>query len=136
MHVYAALLRNRRFALVWGGATVSTFGDGAAWVALSWAVLRLDGSARGLGWLVFAYTAPVVIGGLVAGRLLDRFDRRRLLIVDNMVRGAVMAAVPVLYSTGELHIWHLYGAAAVYGVLKMFPLAGIPRHSRVFCWRS
>src|SRR5262249_20904362 len=126
MHIYTALLRNRRFAMVWGGATISTFGDGAAWVALSWTVLRMDGSAGGLGWLVFAYTAPVVIGGLVAGQLLDRFDRRRLLIIDNLVRGGVIAAVPILYATGELRIGHLYGAAAVYGLLKMFPLAGIP----------
>jgi MFS family permease len=44
--------------------------------------------------LAAAYTAPVAVGGLLAGGLLDRFDRRRLLAADNLARGLAFATVP------------------------------------------
>jgi MFS family permease len=126
VRVYVALLRNRRYRLVWAGATVSILGDGAAWVALSWTAYSVSESAADVGGLLVAYTAPVVVGGPLVGVLLDRFDRRRLLIADNLVRAAAMLAIPLLYAAGSLRLWHLYAAAGVYGLLKMFPLAGIP----------
>lgn len=126
MRVYATLLRNRRYRLVWGGATLSILGDGAAWVALAWTAYRVNESAADVGGLLVAYTAPVVVGGPLVGLLLDRYDRRLLLVVDNLVRAAAMAAVPALHAAGSLRLWHLYVAAGVYGLLKMFPLAGIP----------
>jgi MFS family permease len=124
--VYLALLRNRRYALVWGGSTLSIVGDGAAWVALAWTAYQVNESPSDVGALLVAYTAPVIVGGPLVGILLDRFDRRRLLVVDNLVRAAAMALVPLLHVAGALQLWHLFVAAAVYGLLKMFPLAGIP----------
>jgi MFS family permease len=126
VRVYLALLRNRRYRLVWGGATLSVVGDGAAWVALAWTAYRVDESLADVGALLVAYSAPVVVGGPLVGVLLDRFDRRRLLIADNLVRAAAMAVVPLLHALGALRLWHLFVAAALYGLLKMFPLAGIP----------
>ena len=126
MRVYLRLLRNRRYRLVWGGDALSILGDGAAWVALSWTAYQVNESATDVGALLVAYTAPVLVGGPLVGVLLDRFDRRRLLVADNVVRGAAMGAVPLLYAADALELWHLYVAAALYGLLKMFPLAGIP----------
>jgi MFS family permease len=124
--VYRRLLRNRRFGLVWLGSTISTLGDGAAWVALAWTAYQVNESAADVAALLVAYTAPVVVGGPLAGVLLDRFDRRRLLIVDNLVRAAAMGAIPLLHALGSLQLWHLFAAAVAYGLLKMFPLAGVP----------
>jgi MFS family permease len=126
MGVYLALLRNRRYRLVWGGATLSIVGDGAAWVALAWTAYQVEGSASHVGALLVAYTAPVIVGGPLVGVLLDRFDRRRLLVIDNLVRAGAMGLIPLLHAVGALRLWHLFVAAAVYGLLKMFPLAGIP----------
>ena len=126
MAPYIRLLRHRRYRLLWFGATLSTLGDGAAWVALAWTVLQLEGSASAVGLLLVAYTAPVVVGGPLAGLVLDRFDRRRLLVADNLVRGVATAAVPLLYAFGLLRVWQLFAAAGLYGFLKMFPLAGVP----------
>jgi MFS family permease len=126
VHVYIRLLRNRRYRLLWGGDTLSNLGDGASWVALAWTGYELRGTAGAVGALLVAYSAPVLIGGPLVGILLDRFDRRRLLIADNLLRGVGMAAVPLLYAAGWLRFWHLFFAAALYGLLKMFPLAGVP----------
>ncbi len=124
---YLRLLRRRRdFALLWVGATLSVLGDGLTWLALVWLVFELGGSAPDVGLLVFAYTAPVVVGGLLAGLLLDRFDRRRVLIADNAVRGLAVATIPVAAALGALQPWLLYVVAIVYGFFNMISLAGIP----------
>ena len=126
MRAYARLLRNRRFALLWSGATLSLFGDGLTWVSLVWLAYELGGSTVEVSILAACYTAPVIIGGLAAGILLDRFDRRRLLMVDNAIRGLAMASVPVAAAAGVLGVGQLYAVAAVYGLLYMVSLAGFP----------
>jgi MFS family permease len=93
---YLAALANRDFRALWTGATLSTFGDGMTFVALTWLVYERTGSPILLGWLAVAWTAPVVVGGLVAGILLDRFDPRRVLMLDTLARGLVMAYVLTL----------------------------------------
>lgn len=120
------LLRRGPFALLWAGATVSTTGDAMSWVALVWLVYRQRGQAGDVAALAVAYTAPVAVGGLLAGRLLDRFDRRRLLAADNLVRGLAYLTVPVAAALGVLTLTHLYLVAACYGLLKMVSLAGFP----------
>jgi MFS family permease len=120
------LLRRGPFALLWAGATVSTTGDAMSWVALVWLVYRQRGQAGDVAALAAAYTAPVAVGGLLAGSLLDRFDRRRLLAADNLARGLAFATVPVAAALGQLTLTHLYLVAACYGLLKMVSLAGFP----------
>lgn len=126
MDAYARLLRNRRFALLWSGATLSLFGDGLTWVSLVWLAYELGGTTVEVSILAACYTAPVIIGGLGAGVLLDRYDRRRLLMLDNAIRGLAMASVPVAAAAGALTIGQLYAVAAVYGLLYMVSLAGFP----------
>jgi MFS family permease len=75
---------------------------------------------------MLCYTGPVVGGGLLAGSLLDRFDRRAVMVADNLIRGAAVALVPVLHALGLLALWHIYAIAAVYGSLMMISLAGGP----------
>jgi MFS family permease len=60
------------------------------------------------------------------GPILDRFDRRRTLIVVNGFLGVVVASVPILHHLGRLHTWHLFVVAGLYGLLKMANLAGVP----------
>ncbi|HLF02414.1 MAG TPA: MFS transporter, partial [Anaerolineales bacterium] len=83
-------------------------------------------SAEALGWLMLCYTGPVVVGGLIAGWLLDRFDRRWVILSDNLVRGVAVALIPLLNAVGRLELWHVYAVAAVYGFLMMISLAGGP----------
>ena len=117
-------LSNALFRRVWIGATVSAAGDAASWIALVALVLaRPHGSVAVLAGL---YTAPVAVGGLLAGWALDRYDRRWLLAGDSLLRAAVFATVPVAAVLGDLRVTQLYLVAAVYGSLKMISLAGFP----------
>ena len=126
MRSYLRLLRNRPFAELWLGSTISSMGDALTWVALVWLVLSRTGSPRAVGGLVIVYTAPVLAGGFLMGSALDRFDRRRFLIGVNAVLGCAVASVPIASALGTLHVWQLYAVAAAYGLLKMANWAGVP----------
>jgi MFS family permease len=123
---YRQIFQNRSFRLFWSGFSFSVLGDAMTRVALIWFVYETTESAEALGWLMLWYTGPIVVGGLLAGSLLDRFDRRKVMIADNVVRGAAVALVPLLYAAGRLAVWHVYAVAAVYGLLMMISLAGGP----------
>jgi MFS family permease len=123
---YRQIFQNRSFRLFWIGFTFSVLGDAITHVALTWFVYETTRSAEALGWLMLCYTGPVVVGGLLAGSLLDRFDRRKVILVDNVIRGAGVALIPVLYALGQLALWHIYAVAALYGLFMMISLAGGP----------
>ncbi|WP_433175530.1 MFS transporter [Actinoallomurus sp. CA-150999] len=125
MRDYAAVLAGRDFRRLWLGASLSTVGDGMTLVALSWLVLDRYGTAL-LGLLAVCATAPVFVGGLVAGPLLDRFDKRTVLAADSVIRGVVVASVPITAAAGRMPSWLPFAVAAVYGLLKMVPMAGVP----------
>jgi MFS family permease len=126
MRRYLQLLRQRDFALLWGGATVSALGDGMSFVALLWLLLERGGTATDVGWLAAVHTAPVVIGGIATGVILDQFDPRKVLAVDNAIRGLTVASVPIASALGVLTTAQLFVVAAVYGLLFMTSAAGIP----------
>ena len=123
---YWRLLRRRDYALLWGGATISALGDGMSFVALVWLVIERGGGAADVGWLSAIYTAPVIVGGLAAGIVLDRFDRRWVIAADNLVRGLAIASVPIADALGVLSTGHLFVVAAIYGLLFMTSIAGLP----------
>ena len=123
---YVRLFAIASFRRFWLGFALSSVGDAMARVALIWYVLEQTDSARAVGFLTLAYTGPILIGGLVAGVLLDRYDRRKVMAIDNLARGAAMLLIPLLHLTGQLEVWHAYVAAGVFGSLMMISLAGSP----------
>jgi MFS family permease len=123
---YRQVMALRSFRLFWTGFTLSVLGDSMSRVALTWFVYELTDSDQALALLSLTYTGPVLLGGFAAGWLLDRFDRRQVLMLDNFVRGAVFALIPLLYALGTLELWHIYAVSTVYGSLMMISLAGTP----------
>jgi MFS family permease len=126
MRRYIDLLRQRDFALLWGGATISAVGDGMSFVALLWLLIERGGTPADVGWLAAIHTAPVIIGGLATGVILDMFDPRKVIAADNALRGLAIASVPVASALGVLTTAHLFVVAAIYGLLFMTSAAGIP----------
>jgi MFS family permease len=124
--MYQQIFRYRAFRSFWLGFTLSVLGDTMARVALTWYVYDFTRSSEALGLLALAYTGPVIIGGLIAGPLLDRFGTRRVMIADNVLRSMIMLAIPLLHALDALALWHIYAAATVYGALMMISLAGSP----------
>ncbi len=123
---YRDVFRNASFRVFWSGFALSAIGDSMTRVALIWFVYQQTGSAKALGLLSVCYIGPILVGGLVAGSLLDRFDRRHVMIADNLIRGSAVAFVPLMYALGMLQLWHVYAVAVIYGLLMMISLAGGP----------
>lgn len=122
----AGLLRAGSFRNFWLAFTFSGIGDAMTKTALVWYVFERTRSAADVGLLLLAYAGPVAIGGLMAGYLLDRFDRRTTMLLDSLFRGFVVISIPVAALAGHLMLGHVYLVAAVYGFLLMISLAGSP----------
>ncbi len=123
---YTQILKISSFRNFFLGFLVSNLGDAMSKVALAWYVWEQTQSAQALGLLTFLNLGPVVVGGFFAGWLLDRFDKRKVIIVDSLFRGLAVGFVPLLFLMGRLEIWHVYVVAALYGFLGMIAWAGGP----------
>jgi predicted MFS family arabinose efflux permease len=66
-----------------------------------------------------------VLTGAILGRLLDRYQPRLVMGVDNLVRAALIAAIPTLYALGRLQIWHVFVLAPLAGALSPATTAGV-----------
>jgi hypothetical protein len=64
------------------------------------------------------------LGGLAVGPLLDRFDKRAVLIADSLFRATAVATIPITAAAGGVPGWLPFAVAGVYGLLKMVPLVG------------
>jgi len=114
-------LRERRFRLLWLGQATSTLGDGLVPVALSFAVIgTLNRSATALGVVLAAHILPLVLFVLAGGVWADRLPRQLVMLVSDVIRGAVQATMAVLLLTGAAELWHLVVLIAVYGTAEAF----------------
>jgi predicted MFS family arabinose efflux permease len=110
----------RRFRLLFGSRTISTFGGTMAEVALAFAVLDL-GRPRDLGLVILAREIPTVVLLLLGGVWADRLPRHLVLVGSDLTRGAAQAVIAALLLTGEATVlWVaalqiVYGGAAAFG---------------------
>ncbi|MDP9841270.1 MFS transporter [Streptosporangium lutulentum] len=116
-----SLFRHRNFMRLFGADTISQFGTQVSLLALPLvAVLALQASEFETGLLVAAETAAFLLVGLPAGVWVDRMRRRRILIISDLVRGALLASVPIAWWFGGLTLPHLYGVALCMGLATVF----------------
>ena len=115
-----APFRERNFALLWTGMTVSLVGDGILLIALAWKVYELSNRPSSMAVVGLAMTIPHVALLLLGGVVSDRFDRRRVMIASDAIRGGAIAVLGVLAVTDQLVLWHVWGLVAVYGAGTAF----------------
>ena len=113
-------MKERNFALLWTGMTVSLIGDGVLLVALAWKVYELSNKPSSMAVVGLAMTIPHVALLLLGGVVSDRFDRRRVMIASDAIRGTAIGVLGLLTVTGHLHLWHIFVLVAVYGAGTAF----------------
>ena len=120
-----SVLRNRDFALVWGGESISLLGSEISVIALpSLAVIVFGEGALGVGLLIALQWIPFVLLAPVMGVLTDRLNRRTMMQVANLARFLILGSLPLLWALDGLTIGHLYVAAVLKGVFDVvFQLA-------------
>lgn len=109
-------LRQRDFALLWGGLLISLLGDGIYFVAIAWAVYDLSNDPAALSLVGLAWSAGMVAFLLTGGLLADRHDKRHVMIAADVIRLLALAVAGTLSLTGVLELWHLVLLALAYGV--------------------
>jgi MFS family permease len=110
------LYRNTSFALLWAGQFVSQLGDRLAALAFPWLVYKATGSAVGTGAVFALYTLPWVIFGAFSGVVVDRVDKRRLMIGMDILRAVLVLAVPLLATRSLTSVYLLAFVIAGLGV--------------------
>ena len=113
-------LRRRDFRVLWTGMTISLIGDGAFLVAMTWQVYAISNAPSALAMAGIAMTVPTILLLLFGGVVTDRFDRRRVLILADVIRGVAVAVMAVLSLTGTLELWHVMVLVAFYGAGQAF----------------
>ncbi|HEY6031482.1 MAG TPA: MFS transporter, partial [Gaiellaceae bacterium] len=99
---FLGAFRSRDFRLLWGGQTVSLIGNGAFFVAIGWRVTQLTGRASALPLVLMLYSIAQLTTLLVGGALADRHERRRLMILSDIVRFAVVGGLALTDLSGSL----------------------------------
>ena len=110
-----ASFSSRNFRLFFTGQLISQIGNWLTIIATTLFVLDLTGSGIALGVLVACQYAPVLLFGLWAGALIDRLDKRKLLLATQFVAAAQSAALAVLAFSGSPPLIAVYAVAAVGG---------------------
>jgi DHA3 family macrolide efflux protein-like MFS transporter len=90
------LLLSRNFGLLWSGQFVSQMGDRLAMVALTWLVYTTTHSAFSTGVTLALYTLPYVVFGTFAGVIIDRFNKRIVMLAADVARAGLVLSVPFL----------------------------------------
>lgn len=108
-------LRHRNFAYYWIGQTASITGNGVFRVALPLEVLHLTGSVADLGYILAADQGPMVLLLLLGGVIVDRFSRRTVMLVADVVAGLATVLVAVAIAAGAIHLWSLFALSVVIG---------------------
>ena len=112
------LRRNRDFSIFWLGQALSALGDAFALIALPLLVLQATGSVAQMGLLTGAFGVGQLIAGLFSGALVDRVDRRRLMILCDTGRCLLYGAAPLGWWALGPRLWLLYAVViggAIFG---------------------
>jgi len=126
-----ALWRHTDFLLLWSGQAVSTLGSSVSRLALPLLVLALTQSPAQAGLVAALQAAPYLVFSLPAGALIDRWDRKRVMIRCDVARCLAYGSVPLAYATAHLSLAQLYAVALVGGTAYVFfniaEVAALPR---------
>ncbi|HEY7355716.1 MAG TPA: MFS transporter, partial [Ktedonobacterales bacterium] len=128
-----SLWRNRDYMLLWSGQAISSTGTQVSQFAFPLLVLFLTGSPAQAGLIGAARTVPYIFLSLPVGALIDRWDRKRVMILCDSGRAIALGSIPVVYAIqGTVPIVQLYLAALVEGTLYvLFNIAEVACLPRV-----
>lgn len=115
--------KDKNFSSLWMGAFFSSMGFWVQAVGQSWQVLQLTNSALLLGLVTFAATVPNVVFSLLSGVVVDRFDRRHLLIGTQTIYMTTATLLGILTTLHIIAVWQIIVMALINGT---FNSAGQP----------
>jgi DHA3 family macrolide efflux protein-like MFS transporter len=112
-----SVFRKRDFRLLWSAQLVSTIGTALTELAAGILVFRETHSAAAVGLMFVATAVPTLVVGLIAGVFVDRYDRRKIMVIADLLRAAIVVSIPFLI---HINIALLYVAVAFVSTISQF----------------
>lgn len=111
---------NKNFFLLWQGQLVSVFGDALYSIALDFFVLEVTGSTAIMGTVMALITIPRILIGPLAGVIVDRSNRKNLIILGDVIRGLSILLITWAARCQILEIWMIMAVAILSGICSSF----------------
>lgn len=108
------------FTLVWLGQIISVLATNMSAFALTIWVFQKTGSATALGLMQVFFITPLLVISPFAGVLVDRHNRKLMMMMSDLLAGLATISILVLQAFGILEVWHLYAAAIFQGLGNAF----------------
>lgn len=116
----AALKAYPGFLRIWAGNVVSRLGDSVDSIAFMWMVYKMTGSGILMGTIMALNFLPNLLVGPFAGVFVDRSNKKTVMLVSDLGRGAVVSLTCVLLFTGYIRLWHLYAFTVLNSTFESF----------------
>lgn len=123
LRVARSPLHSPAFLRLWLGLSISYVGDQFTTIALLWFVSQRTGSGLAISLVLLCFQLPSMVTGPLLGVILDRWQPRVVMGIDNCVRALLIGAIPVLSWAGMLQLWQISALALVAGMLS--PATGV-----------
>jgi MFS family permease len=114
---FRLLYRYPAFGRLWVGRSISLFGDAFTLIALPWFVLQVTGSGTATAGILLTLQLPAILTSMAIGSLIDRFQPRAILTIDNGLRTLIIGTIPILHWFGLLELWLLFLLTFLAGML-------------------
>jgi len=108
------------FTLVWLGQIISVLATNMSAFALTIWVFQKTGSATALGLMQVFFITPFLLLSPIAGAMVDRYNRKLMMMVSDLAAGLATVALVILQALGMLEVWHLYASAVIAGLGSCF----------------
>jgi MFS family permease len=108
------------FTVIWVGQVVSLLGTAMSGFALTLWAYEITGKATPLALVGFFFVTPMTLLGPFVGTLVDRGNRKLMMMLSDLAAAVNTAIILILFTTDSLEIWHLYIVAAIGGIFNGF----------------
>lgn len=113
------------FFTFWFTQVLSLFGSGLASFALVWWITESTGSATVLATASLAALLPGILFGPLAGALVDRLNRKRIIIISDAISALLALLLVMLFWTNNIQLWHIYAINIVRGLAGAFQFPAV-----------
>ena len=113
------LFINGDYGLLFMGRLVSQIGDGVHYFAITWLILDLTSSGTALSTLLLFSSLPSIVLAPFTGVLADMWDRKKIVLITDIIRGLILLAVAAIYAAGHLTLGVIYGATALSSICSV-----------------
>lgn len=120
MNNYTKLLKNRNYILYLSSQTISVFSDALFKISITWTVIELSDTIAPLAVLLLISYIPQMLIGLIGGFLIDKFDRKNIMIISDLFSGLALFILFIIYIKIGISLYVIYAIRFILSLMDVF----------------